>query len=88
MKDIVIVGAGGFGREVRLIINQINKNDKKYNFLGFYDDAFQKGQLIDSFKILGGIEDLVSIKSKTSVIIAIGEPHIKKKVVFLATTRS
>ena len=83
MKDIVIVGAGGFGREVRLMINQINKNDKKYNFLGFYDDAFQKGQLIDSFKILGGVEDLVSIKSKISVIIAIGEPHIKKKVVFL-----
>jgi hypothetical protein len=29
MKDIVIVGAGGFGREVRLMINQINRNEKK-----------------------------------------------------------
>ena len=83
MKNIVIVGAGGFGREVRLMINQINRNDKKYNFLGFYDDAFQKGQLIDSFKILGGVEDLISIKNEISVIIAIGEPRTKKKVVYL-----
>ena len=29
MKNIVIVGAGGFLREVRLMINQINKNEKK-----------------------------------------------------------
>ena len=29
MKNIVIVGAGGFGREVRLMINQINRNEKK-----------------------------------------------------------
>ena len=83
MKNIVIVGAGGFGREVRLMINQINRNDKIYNFLGFYDDAFQKGQLIDSFKILGGVEDLISIKNEISVIIAIGEPRTKKKVVYL-----
>ena len=60
MKDIVIVGAGGFGREVRLIINQINKNDKKYNFNTdnklytlndvpkFYSEYFEKNKSIDS----------------------------------------
>ena len=29
MKDIVKVGGGGFGREARLMINEINRNEKK-----------------------------------------------------------
>jgi len=38
MQDIVIVGAGGFGREVKMLIDQINEKENTYNILGFYDD--------------------------------------------------
>ena len=36
MKKIVIVGAGGFGREVKMLIDQINLRSKEFDFLGFY----------------------------------------------------
>jgi len=35
MKDITIFGAGGFGREVKTIIDAINKSEPSYNFIGF-----------------------------------------------------
>ena len=35
MKKIVIVGAGGFGREVKIIIDDINKENFEYKLLGF-----------------------------------------------------
>ena len=33
MEDIVIVGAGGFGREVEWLINRINTIKKTYNII-------------------------------------------------------
>ena len=43
MKKIAIFGAGGFGREVKTIIDAINKeNENTYNFVGFFDDGFEK----------------------------------------------
>ena len=38
MKNIVIVGAGGVGREVSLIIQQINMLEPTWNLLGYIDD--------------------------------------------------
>ena len=38
IKDIVIVGAGGCARETAFIIEDINKENKEWNLLGFIDD--------------------------------------------------
>ena len=38
MKDIVIIGAGGFGREVAWLIEDINKVNNEWNIVGFVDD--------------------------------------------------
>ena len=38
MVDIIIVGAGGCGREVANWIDDINKIDAAWNILGFLDD--------------------------------------------------
>ena len=35
MKKIVILGAGGFARELKLLIDIINKENKQYDFLGY-----------------------------------------------------
>jgi hypothetical protein len=37
MKDIVIVGNGGFAKEIRWLIDRINKRSNEWNFLGFVD---------------------------------------------------
>jgi len=81
MKDIVIVGAGGFGREVKMLIDQINGASPKYSVLGFYDDSVPKGTLINGLKVLGSIFDLDQVTKSTAVAIAIGAPKSKKAIV-------
>lgn len=81
MKDIVIIGAGGFGREVKTIIDTLNKDHKVYNFLGYYDDGIEKGKIINGFPVLGTLEELNSLKTNLSVVLGIGDPIVKSKIV-------
>jgi len=81
MRNIVIFGAGGFGREVKTIIDSINLiNPNTYNFLGFYDDGIEKGQIVNGFPVLGGINELNLLNEDVSLVISIGDPKIKKKI--------
>ena len=50
MKDIAIFGAGGFGREVLTIINDINKCCQTWNFIGFFDDGKKKGESVHGYQ--------------------------------------
>lgn len=82
MKDIAIFGAGGFGREVLTLINDINKNNTcVWNIVGFYDDGKRKGESVNGYPVLGGIEELNSIDSPLSLVIAIGSPSAKEIIV-------
>jgi hypothetical protein len=51
MRKIAIIGAGGFGREVKMLIDQINHIEKKYEFIGFYDDNIPIDSEVNGFKI-------------------------------------
>lgn len=81
MKQIVIVGAGGFGREVKMLIDQINGSNDKYEFLGYYDDGHEIGTIINYDKVLGSIDDLSKTDTKINVVVAIGQPDVKRKIV-------
>ena len=81
LQDIVIYGAGGFGREVACTINKINEISPKWNLLGFFDDGVEKNTKISHFgNVLGGMADLNAWKSKLNVVIAIGNPITVKNV--------
>lgn len=80
MKDIAIFGAGGFGREVKTLIEQLNKCENSYRFIGFFDDGKKTGELINGFPVLGGITELNSWNKPLCLAIALGDPIIKKKV--------
>lgn len=85
MRDIVIFGSGGLAREIHQLINDINENCSdfpKWNLLGFLDgyEENHKNLIHNYFKVLGGIEWLLENKD-THVIIAIGNPAIKRKIV-------
>lgn len=58
MKDLIIVGANGFGREVLQWVKDINKVMPTWNIKGFIDDNLNvlNGYQCD-FKILGRIQD-------------------------------
>jgi sugar O-acyltransferase (sialic acid O-acetyltransferase NeuD family) len=81
MENIIIVGAGGFGREVKTIIDALNKISKNYNFLGYYDDNITKGTLVNNFPVLGSIADLNFQKTKLAVVLGIGNPKTKEKII-------
>jgi len=81
MEDLVIVGAGGFGREVHQIVLDLNSVEKKWNVLGFLDEASAKhGSEVHGLPVLGGIEWLRH-QGSVSVVIAIGHPAPKRKMV-------
>lgn len=80
MNNIVIIGAGGFGREVKWLIDCINQVKPTWNFIGYYDDDTSSRPCIDSSLLLGTINDLNLINEKLAVVIAIGKPTIKEKI--------
>ena len=81
MKDIAIFGAGGFGRELACIIQQINKEKPTWNFIGFFDDAIEAGTELQYGKALGGIDALNEWAKPISVAIALGSPKVLRTVV-------
>lgn len=80
MKDIVIIGAGGFGREVAWLIEDINKVTHEWKIVGFVDDGEpMQGKEINGYKVVGNVEWLK--RQALHVVIAIGNPASKKKVI-------
>ena len=75
MKDIAIIGAGGYGREVACMIRQINAINPTWNLIGFYDDNLSLQTTFNPYgRVLGGVDELNSIDRPLSVVIAIGSP--------------
>ena len=81
MKDLVIVGAGGLGRETAWVIERINQVKKTWNLLGFIDASQEKGTLLNGWPVLGGDEWLENRKEPVCLTVAIGNPGIKKNFV-------
>ena len=79
MKEIVIVGAGGFGREVVWLVEDINEQDPQWNIVGFVDDNISiSDQLINGYPVVG---DLNWLKQQSlNVVLAIGNPIAKREI--------
>lgn len=80
LKDIAIFGVGGFGREVLALIKDINNVTPTYNIVGFFDDGYDKGVMVNGFPNLGKTEDLNKWETPISLAVSIGNPVIKKRV--------
>lgn len=81
MKNIAIFGAGGFGREVKMLIDQINLNNKQWNFIGYFDDGAQKNTLINNDKVIGNTNDINAYPDELFLVFAIGNPSVKRKII-------
>ena len=80
MKNIVIFGAGGLGREVACLIKRINALRPEWNLVGFYDDGVEVGTQNEYGTVLGNVQDLANCDNEMSVAIAIGSPKTVKKI--------
>jgi sugar O-acyltransferase (sialic acid O-acetyltransferase NeuD family) len=82
MGNIIIIGAGGFGREVKCLIDEINNFNNKnyYNILGFVDDGLECNTKIHGLNVLGNLDYILSLKEKPSLVFGIGNPITKEKI--------
>ncbi len=84
LKEMVILGAGGFGREASLLVEQINEaaSGEHLKLLGFIDEDNNKwGQKMRGYPVLGGWDYLSRLSAKTLVICVVGDPASKKRMV-------
>ena len=81
MKNLVIIAAGGCGREVFQWVKDINEQNPRWNIKGFLDDNLEalNGLKCDA-PILGTIEEY-KIQLDDEFICCIGNSSIRKKVV-------
>jgi sugar O-acyltransferase (sialic acid O-acetyltransferase NeuD family) len=78
VRDLVIYGAGGFGRETALLVHQINGESKQWNLIGFLDDSKPAGTIVDEAEVLGDLAFLSRQSSGLQVVVAIADPFIRK----------
>ena len=84
MKEIYIIGAGGFGREVAWLIERINSVNPTWQVVGFIDDnngIISSEQ--DGYKVIGNCDYLIkeSMSKEIYAICAIGSAKIRKKII-------
>lgn len=83
MKDIVIIGAGGLGREVAQLINEINADKKEWNILGYIDETPEKQKTVINNNIVLGNFNWFEANSEREIwaVCAIGNPKDKLNVI-------
>ena len=87
MKNIIIVSAGSYAREVLLCIKWINKRKPTWNILGFIDDNPDALAGIKcDYKIIGTIQDYIP-KEDEYFALGIADPHLKDKIVTLLKSK-
>ncbi len=80
-KDIVIIGAGGLGKEVAQLIKDINQDKKKWNLLGYVDETVEKqGSIINDSPVLGDFGWFLNRK-RIWAVCALGNPRDKYKLI-------
>ncbi len=81
MKDLIIFGASGFGREVAWLVERINKVSPTWNLLGFMDDNESiQGAEINGYKVLGKSDD-INKYSDTYFVCAVGASRTREKII-------
>lgn len=81
MQRIAVYGAGGFGREVMMLIEHINAvHNDMFEIAGFFDDSISRGVVINDYPVLGGINELNAWNEPLCIALAFGEPVVKKNI--------
>jgi sugar O-acyltransferase (sialic acid O-acetyltransferase NeuD family) len=84
LKKLVVIGAGGFAREVAWMIDEINAVKKKWDLIGFIDEnPANHGKVINSIPVLGDFNYFSNKKITETVysVCAVGSPRNKAALV-------
>lgn len=81
-KDIVIIGAKGFAKEILWLLKENNKVFEEWNILGFIDQSTtHKTEQILEYNVIGDDEWLANYKGEINVACAIGSTSLRKKII-------
>jgi len=80
VKDLVIIGAGGYSQEMVWMADDMNAAGTQWNILGYIDPAKpqRKGEMLYDRPILGGWDDLMP-GNETFFCCGIGDPEGRRK---------
>lgn len=86
-RDLVIIGCGGFGREVADVVNAINAMavpERAWNLLGFLDDnpsSVDRDRVERlGLKVLGRVPECASELTGISYVVGIGNGYARQKL--------
>lgn len=79
---LVIVGAGGFGREVLDVIEAVNTVARRFDVLGFLDDGDPDVDTLAPYGVphLGPVGSLDSLDPDVGYVIGIGSPQVRRQI--------
>lgn len=81
MKELIIFGASGFGREVAWAVERMNAVIPTWNLLGFMDDDDSiQGSEINGYKVLGKTGDIKEYPDAYFVC-AVGASRVREKII-------
>jgi len=80
-QPLVIFGAGGLGREVLLLLRQLNAAHPAWDVRGFYDDRAPPTGAVAGLPYFGTSADLNGTAAPLAVAVAVGSPAGRAAVV-------
>jgi sugar O-acyltransferase (sialic acid O-acetyltransferase NeuD family) len=80
LRPLAIVGAGGLGREVLLLVRQLNEQRPTWHVTGFYDDRTPAQPGIHGVPYRGTVADLNAIAEPVHVVIAVGSSRSRQSI--------
>ena len=88
LKKLIIIGAGGLGREVAWLVERINHQSPTWNLLGFIDDNPNLHHtIVNGHPVLGGCETLAAYPDAYAVC-AVGAPKVRRRIIERIKTMS
>jgi sugar O-acyltransferase (sialic acid O-acetyltransferase NeuD family) len=83
IEKVVIIGTGGFGREVLDVLEAVNQVETRYEILGFITEpGFQNpGELINDKPVLGYYDWLEQNKGQVKAICGVGAPATRLRLI-------
>jgi sugar O-acyltransferase (sialic acid O-acetyltransferase NeuD family) len=80
MSQIVIIGAGGFGREVAQLLRDLNASDSSFSLLGFVDEKGEVEKKL-SAPLLGNDAWAIShLHPSVGIVLAVGNAALRARL--------
>ncbi|RZL12793.1 MAG: acetyltransferase [Hymenobacter sp.] len=85
-QPLVIVGAGGLGREIAVLVAQLVQAGAPWELQGFYDDRAPAAPTVGGLPYLGTVADLNATLVPLAVAVAVGSSASRAAVVAQLTS--